>query len=254
MRRRARSSSRPTIRSPSTTTRSCKAADLRASVRHRQFRPRHALARDLGLRGSTCRSRSSPPCSRSSFGTLRRARWSAMYGGWLDVAVRPAGRRRHHLPVPGAGHRHRRRARARPAQHVRRGRRRRLGVLRPADARPRSWCRTRRDYAAAGRVHGLRPTPASCFRHLLPNAVTPVLVYLDDRHGARHPARLEPRLSRPRRPAADGRMGRADRRRQELHDAPPGGSSIFPGIAIVLTGLGFSLLGDGLADLLRPDR
>ena len=30
--------------------------------------------------------------------------------------------------------------------------------------------------------------------------------------------------------------------------------SIFPGIAIVLTGLGFSLLGDGLADLLRPRR
>jgi peptide/nickel transport system permease protein len=30
--------------------------------------------------------------------------------------------------------------------------------------------------------------------------------------------------------------------------------SIFPGLAIVLTGLGFSLLGDGLADLLRPKR
>src|SRR3954447_24082728 len=30
--------------------------------------------------------------------------------------------------------------------------------------------------------------------------------------------------------------------------------SIFPGVAIVLTGLGFSLLGDGLADLLRPAR
>ena len=51
---------------------------------------------------------------------------------------------------------------------------------------------------------------------------------LDDRHGAGHPARLEPRLSRPRRPAARGRMGRADRRRQELHDARPGGSRSFP--------------------------
>ena len=30
--------------------------------------------------------------------------------------------------------------------------------------------------------------------------------------------------------------------------------SIFPGLAIVATGLGFSLLGDGLADLLRPQR
>jgi peptide/nickel transport system permease protein len=30
--------------------------------------------------------------------------------------------------------------------------------------------------------------------------------------------------------------------------------TIFPGIAIVTTGFGFSLFGDGLADLLRPDR
>jgi peptide/nickel transport system permease protein len=30
--------------------------------------------------------------------------------------------------------------------------------------------------------------------------------------------------------------------------------SIFPGFAIVLTGLGFSLVGDGIAELLRPQR
>ena len=30
--------------------------------------------------------------------------------------------------------------------------------------------------------------------------------------------------------------------------------SIFPGVAIVATGLGFSLAGDGVADLLRPRR
>ena len=30
--------------------------------------------------------------------------------------------------------------------------------------------------------------------------------------------------------------------------------SVFPGIAIVITGLGFSLAGDGLAELLRADR
>jgi peptide/nickel transport system permease protein len=30
--------------------------------------------------------------------------------------------------------------------------------------------------------------------------------------------------------------------------------SIFPGIAIVITGLGFSLLGDGMAELMRPQR
>jgi peptide/nickel transport system permease protein len=30
--------------------------------------------------------------------------------------------------------------------------------------------------------------------------------------------------------------------------------SVFPGIAIVVTGLGFSLVGDGVADLLRRSR
>jgi peptide/nickel transport system permease protein len=30
--------------------------------------------------------------------------------------------------------------------------------------------------------------------------------------------------------------------------------SVFPGLAIVITGIGFSLLGDGLADALRPAR
>jgi peptide/nickel transport system permease protein len=30
--------------------------------------------------------------------------------------------------------------------------------------------------------------------------------------------------------------------------------SVFPGLAIVLTGLGFSLAGDGLAELLRDKR
>ena len=49
-------------------------------------------------------------------------------------ALRPARRSDRHLPVPGARDRHRRGARARPLQHVYRGQRRRLGVLRPADA------------------------------------------------------------------------------------------------------------------------
>ena len=30
--------------------------------------------------------------------------------------------------------------------------------------------------------------------------------------------------------------------------------TIFPGVAIVATGFGFSLLGDGLAELMRPQR
>jgi peptide/nickel transport system permease protein len=30
--------------------------------------------------------------------------------------------------------------------------------------------------------------------------------------------------------------------------------SFFPGLAIVVTGIGFSLLGDGLSDALRPSK
>ena len=75
----------------------------------------------------------------------------------------------------------------------------------------------RRDYAAAGRVMGYGALRI-IFRHLLPNAISPDHRLLDDRHGAGDPAGLQPRLSRPRRAAADGGMGRADRRRQELHD------------------------------------
>ena len=48
-------------------------------------------------------------------------------------------------------------------------------------------------------------------------------------------------------------LGHDDRRRPDVPDHAAGGSSTFPGIAVVITALGLSLLGDGLADLLRPE-
>ena len=39
----------------------------------------------------------------------------------------------------------------------------------------------------------------------------------------------------------------------DLPDDATGSSRRIPGIAVVITGLGLSLLGDGLADLLRPE-
>ncbi len=111
-------------------------AELRASLRHRQFRPRRPLARHLRLPASTCRSRSSRPSHPFVFGTIVGA-LVGYYGGWLDTLFGRVVDARHHLPVPRAGHRHRLRARAGPGQHVHRRRRRRLGVLRPAGARPR---------------------------------------------------------------------------------------------------------------------
>ncbi len=107
----------------------------------------------------------------------------------------------------------------------------------------------RRDYAAAGRVMGYGATRI-IFRHLLPNAVSPILVYwMTD-------MALAILLG-----SSLGYLG--------LGAQPPTSEwgvligdaknfmttawwmSIFPGIAIVLAGTGFSLFGDGLSSWLR---
>ncbi len=110
----------------------------------------------------------------------------------------------------------------------------------------------RLDYAAAARVMGYS-TMRIVLRHLLPNAVSAALVYwMTDMAlcillgsslgylglGAQPPAAEWGVL------IADGK--------NYMNTA--WWISIFPGLAIVTTGLGFSLLGDGLADLLRPRR
>ena len=111
---------------------------------------------------------------------------------------------------------------------------------------------TRLDYADAGR--GMGYTPARIiFRHLLPNAVTPAVVYwMTDMAlvillgsslgylglGAQPPTAEWGVL------IADGK--------NFLSTA--WWISVFPGLAIILTGLGFSLAGDGLAELLTPKR
>ena len=110
----------------------------------------------------------------------------------------------------------------------------------------------RLDYAAAARVMGYSTTRI-LLRHLLPNTISAALVYwMTDMAlcillgsslgylglGAQPPTAEWGVL------IADGK--------NYINTA--WWISIFPGIAIVLTGLGFSLLGDGLADLLRPRR
>lgn len=107
----------------------------------------------------------------------------------------------------------------------------------------------RLDYADAGRVMGYHPMRI-IFRHLLPNSITPAIIYwMTDMAlaillgsslgylglGAQPPASEWGVL------IADGKnfIGTA------------WWISVFPGIAIVITGLGFSLLGDGLAEMLR---
>lgn len=106
-----------------------------------------------------------------------------------------------------------------------------------------------RDYAAAGRVMGYG-WARILFRHLLPNAISPVLVYwMTDMAlvillgsslgylglGAQPPTAEWGVL------IADGKN----------FMTTAWWMSIFPGLAIVLAGIGFSLLGDGVASLVR---
>ena len=106
-----------------------------------------------------------------------------------------------------------------------------------------------RDYAAAGRVMGYA-WPRILFRHLLPNAISPVLVFwMTDMAlvillgsslgylglGAQPPTAEWGVL------IADGKN----------FMTTAWWMSVFPGLAIVLAGIGFSLLGDGVASLVR---
>ena len=109
----------------------------------------------------------------------------------------------------------------------------------------------KREYAAAGRVMGFG-TPRIIFGHLLPNAITPTVVYwMTDLSLA---ILLGSSLgylglgAQP--PTAEWGVLIADGKN---FMTTAWWMSIFPGVAIVAAGTGFSLLGDGLADWLRPE-
>lgn len=106
------------------------------------------------------------------------------------------------------------------------------------------------DYAAAGRVMGYTDARI-IFRHLMPNAITPVLVYwmTDMALAILLGSSLGYLGLGAQPPEAEWGVLIAEGRNFIL---TAWWMSLMPGIAIVLTGLGFSLFGDGLADLLRP--
>jgi peptide/nickel transport system permease protein len=108
------------------------------------------------------------------------------------------------------------------------------------------------DYAAAGRVMGYGPSRI-ILRHLLPNAVTPAIVYLmtDMALAILLGSSLGYLGLGAQPPAAEWGVLIADGKN---FMSTAWWISIFPGVAIVVTGLGFSLLGDGLAEILRPRR
>ena len=110
----------------------------------------------------------------------------------------------------------------------------------------------RLDYADAGKVMGYTSWRI-VFRHLLPNAITPAIVYLmtDMALAILLGSSLGYLGLGAQPPAAEWGVQIADGK-NFMNTA--WWISVFPGVAIVITGLGFSLAGDGVAELLRVRR
>lgn len=108
----------------------------------------------------------------------------------------------------------------------------------------------RAEYALAGRVMGYTASRI-IFRHLLPNAITPVIVYLmtDMALGILLGSSLGYLGLGAQPPTAEWGVLIADGKN---FMSTAWWIATYPGLAITLAGVGFSLLGDGLADLLRP--
>ncbi|MGV8953922.1 MAG: ABC transporter permease [Cypionkella sp.] len=110
----------------------------------------------------------------------------------------------------------------------------------------------RLDYADAGRAMGYTHMRV-IFRHLLPNAITPAVVYwmTDMALAILLGSSLGYLGLGAQPPAAEWGVQIADGK-NFLTTA--WWISVFPGIAIVVTGLGFSLTGDGVAEVLRTKK
>ena len=119
-------------------------------------------------------------------------------------------------------------------------------------SRPRCKIQRRLDYADAARAMGYGHTRI-IFRHLLPNAITPAVVYwmTDMALAILLGSSLGYLGLGAQPPAAEWGVLIADGKN---FMTTAWWVSVFPGIAIVITGLGFSLAGDGLAELLRANR
>lgn len=110
----------------------------------------------------------------------------------------------------------------------------------------------RSDYVNAARVMGYSPTRV-VFRHIFPNAVTPAIVYwmTDMSLGILLGASLGYLGLGAQPPTAEWGVMVADGK-NFMTTAP--WISTFPGIVLTAVGVGFSLVGDGLADILRPKK
>jgi peptide/nickel transport system permease protein len=110
----------------------------------------------------------------------------------------------------------------------------------------------RLDYADAGRAMGYTPARV-IFRHLLPNSITPAIVYwmTDMALAILLGSSLGYLGLGAQPPLAEWGVQIADGKNFMV---TAWWMSVFPGIAIIVTGLAFSLVGDGLAELLRTKK
>ncbi len=108
----------------------------------------------------------------------------------------------------------------------------------------------RAEYAQAAQVLGFSPTRV-LLRHILPNAVTPAIVYLmtDMSLGILLGASLGYLGLGAQPPTPEWGVMVSDGKN---FLATAWWISTFPGLALTLAGVTFSLIGDGLADALRP--
>lgn len=107
----------------------------------------------------------------------------------------------------------------------------------------------RLDYADAGRAMGYGPARI-IFRHLLPNIITPLIVYwmTDMALAILLGSSLGYLGLGAQPPLSEWGVEIADAKN---FMATAWWMSVFPGIAIVIAGLSFSLVGDGVAELMR---
>lgn len=110
----------------------------------------------------------------------------------------------------------------------------------------------RLDYAAAGRVMGYS-NARIIIRHIMPNVIATAIVYwmTDMALAILLGSSLGYLGLGAQPPTAEWGVLIAGGKN---YMATAWWITVFPGIAIVITGFGFSLLGDGLAELLRPNR
>ena len=168
-------------------------------------------------------------------------------GGHRHHAI---GRHRRRVPVLRADHRPGLRARPGRAQHLHRDHAGRLGVVRPHHPRPDPG-RQASGVRGSPRSRAACPAARIMARHLLPNVISQAIVYalsVDIEQDILAIVTLSYLGLGIQPPAPDwGTMISDGQNFLTTHWQ----LTTIPGLAVVVTGLGLSLLADGLADLLR---